>query len=211
MLKARQAPPVYLVRPEVAELLAASHNSLVDDMYKKQTNQKGFTLWFTGLSCSGKSTLADAVFQALKNKGLKAERLDGDVVRESLTRDLGFSRADREENIRRVGFVARLLASHGIAVVASFISPYQAQRQELRENIPNFIEVFVDAPLAVCAARDVKGLYKKAQAGEIKNFTGLDDPYERPTAPEIHLRTDQKSVVECVQTIISYLAANDFL
>lgn len=205
MIKAKERPPAYLIRPEVYELLSASHNSLVDDMYKKHSTQKGFTLWFTGFSSSGKSTIADAVYKILKERGVKTERLDGDVVRENLTRDLGFSKEDRDENIRRVGFVARLLASHGVGVVASFISPYRAQREELRENIPNFIEVFVDAPIEVCAKRDVKGLYKKAHAGEIKNFTGVDDPYEEPQNPEIHLRTDKETVAECVQKVVNYL------
>jgi sulfate adenylyltransferase len=205
MIKAKERPPVYLIRPEVYELLSASHNSLVDDMYKKHSTQKGFTLWFTGFSSSGKSTIADAVYEILKERGVKTERLDGDVVRENLTRDLGFSKEDRDENIRRVGFVARLLASHGVGVIASFISPYRAQREGLRKNIPNFIEVFVDAPIEVCMARDVKGLYKKAHVGEIKNFTGVDDPYEEPLNPEIHLRTNKETIVECAQKVIDYL------
>jgi adenylylsulfate kinase len=136
-------------------------------------------LWLTGLSASGKTTIADKVYEILKTNGTKLEKLDGDVVRENLTKDLGFSREDRDENIRRIGFVADLLSRNNVGVIASFISPYRGHRGELRERVHNFIEVFVDAPLSVCEARDPKGLYKKARSGSIKCFT-VGDPYETP-------------------------------
>ncbi|SRR6056297_1941629 len=174
-------------------------------------NNKGFVLWFTGLSGAGKSTLADQVYKELKNNGTKIERLDGDVVRRNLTKELGFSREDREENIRRIGFVANLLARNGVAVIASFISPYSQQRQELREKVTNYIEIFVNTSLEVCEQRDPKGLYKKARSGEIPLFTGITDPYEEPLDPHLEVRTDQHSVEECVEQIINYLRENKYI
>ncbi|MFW6069135.1 MAG: adenylyl-sulfate kinase [Chloroflexota bacterium] len=167
--------------------------------------QPGFVLWMTGLSGAGKTTIALILVEELKKQGLKVERLDGDVVRQSLTRDLGFTKEDRDKNIERVTFVAKLLSRNGVACVCSFISPYQAVRDQVREETTNFIEVFVDAPLEVVMERDVKGLYAKAVAGEIPNFTGISDPFEAPIAPEIHVRTDRQTPEESAQVIIDYL------
>ncbi len=165
----------------------------------------GFVLWFTGLSGSGKTTLAVAVEQAMRTRTMRVERLDGDTVRQSLTRDLGFSKEDRDKNIERVTFVAKLLSRNNVAVLAAFISPYRAMRQVIRQETTNYIEVFVDAPLEVCASRDVKGLYAKALAGQIPNFTGVNDPYEAPEAPDLHIRTDQEPVDQSVQRILTWL------
>jgi adenylyl-sulfate kinase len=166
---------------------------------------EGFTLWMTGLSGAGKTTVALALEKELKARNLRIERLDGDVVREGLTRDLGFSKEDRDKNIERVTFVTKLLSRNGVGVIAAFISPYREARQKIRQETTNFIEVFVDAPLQTCIDRDVKGMYAKAIAGEIKNFTGISDPYEAPENPEITLRTDQNTLEECVAQVITYL------
>jgi adenylyl-sulfate kinase len=174
-------------------------------------NKKGYVLWFTGFSAAGKSTLADRVVELLNHNGNQLERLDGDEVRKNLTNDLGFSKEDRDENIRRIGFVAELLSRNNVGVIASFISPYRKQRQGLRDMVTNYIEIFVDAPLAVCEARDPKGMYKKARAGEIKQFTGIDDPYEPPENPEIHVKTDELSVEECAQLVLQYLRENGYI
>lgn len=173
--------------------------------------QKGFTLWLTGLSGAGKTTIALAVEQELKKRGVKIERLDGDVVRQGLTRDLGFSKEDRDKNIERVTFVAKLLSRNEVGVIASFISPYQATRDLVRQETTNFIEVFVDAPLQTCIDRDVKGMYQKAIAGEIKNFTGIDDPYEAPVNPELVIHTDQETVEASAQRVIAYLEQHHFI
>lgn len=167
--------------------------------------QPGFVLWMTGLSGAGKTTIALILVEELKKRGLKVERLDGDVVRQSLTRDLGFTKEDRDKNIERVTFVAKLLSRNGVACVCSFISPYQAVRDQVRAETTNFIEVFIDAPLEVVMDRDVKGLYAKAVAGEIPNFTGVSDPFEAPTSPEIHVRTHEQTPQESAQVIIDYL------
>jgi adenylyl-sulfate kinase len=169
------------------------------------TEQQGFTLWMTGLSGSGKTTIAKIVEAELKERGLKVERLDGDVVRQSLTRDLGFSKEDRDKNIERVTFVAKLLSRNGVGVIASFISPYQAVRDMIRRETTNFIEVFVHAPLEVCVERDVKGMYAKAFAGEIQNFTGVSDPYEEPTNPDIVIHTHEETPEESAARLIAYL------
>ena len=208
-IKNKQKPPKYLIRNEVYDLLAKSHNPLINFMYKKNNNQ-GFVLWFTGLSASGKSTIADKVCEILQNRNIRIERLDGDEVRKNLTKNLGFSKKDRYKNIRRVGYVANLLSSNGVGVVASFISPYRKQRKELRKNVKNFIEIFVDTPLEICEARDPKGIYKKARAGEVKFFTGISDPYEEPQNPDIHLKTEKMSVGECANKILKYLKVYDF-
>lgn len=171
------------------------------------TNQTypGYVLWMTGLSGAGKTTIALLLEDELKHRGANFERLDGDVVRESLTRDLGFTAEDRAKNIERVAFVAKLLSRNGVGCVCSFISPYQSVRDMVRENTTNFIEVYIDAPLEVVMQRDVKGLYQKAIAGEIPNFTGISDPFEAPAKPEIHIRTDQETPAESAQRILSYL------
>ncbi|RLM15600.1 adenylyl-sulfate kinase [Gibbsiella quercinecans] len=158
-----------------------------------RSGHQGVVLWFTGLSGSGKSTVAGALEQALHAYGVSTYLLDGDNVRHGLCRDLGFSDDDRRENIRRVGEVARLLVDAGLVVLTAFISPHRAERQMVREMLDDgrFIEVFVDTPLAICEARDPKGLYKKARAGELRNFTGIDSVYEAPQAPDIHLDGEQ--------------------
>ena len=172
---------------------------------------EGFTLWFTGLSGSGKSTIADEVARILIHRGMRVERLDGDIVRESLTRDLGFSKEDRDKNIERVTFVARLLSRNGVATIVSFISPYKEKRDAAREQTTNFIEVFVKCPLDILIQRDVKGLYKKAMNGEIENFTGVSDPYEEPEHPEIVLETDKETVEESVKKVLKWLEENGFI
>ena len=166
---------------------------------------KGFTLWFTGLPCSGKSVVADRVAEMLKMRGLRVERLDGDIVRQNLTRDLGYSKKDRDENIRRVTFVAKLLTRNGVAVLTSFISPYRELRAHARKEIGNFIEVYVKCPIEVCMKRDVKGMYQRALRGEIKEFTGVSDPYEEPLEPEIILETDKETLEECAAKVIEKL------
>jgi len=173
--------------------------------------QKGFTLWFTGLPCSGKSAVADRVAEILRHHNLKVERLDGDVVRKSLCRDLGFSKKDRDENIRRVAFVAKLLTRNGVAVLTSFISPYRAIRDEARQEIGEFIEVYVKCPLEVCMSRDVKGMYQKAIRGEIKEFTGISDPYEEPANPELVLETDRETLEESARKVLDYLKKRGYI
>jgi adenylylsulfate kinase len=177
--------------------------------------QRGATIWFTGLSGSGKSTIAVALERALFKQGKLSYRLDGDNVRLGINKNLGFSEEDRTENIRRIGEVAKLLGDAGTIALSSFISPYKKDRDEVRELHEhaglNFIEVFVDCSLAVAEERDPKGLYKKARAGEIKNFTGIDDPYEAPVNPEIHLHTDEMSLEQEVQIILDHLRENGFI
>lgn len=172
---------------------------------------KGYTLWLTGLSGAGKTTIALALAEKLQANGYRIERLDGDVVRESLTRDLGFSKEDRDKNIERVTFVAKLLSRNEVGVVASFISPYQETRNYVRDETTNFIEVFVHAPLEVCAERDVKGLYAKAFSGEIPNFTGVSDPYEAPENADLIVNTHQETVNESVDKIIDYLVSHELI
>ncbi len=167
--------------------------------------QQGFVVWMTGLSGAGKTTVALEMLRQLDGRGLRLERLDGDVVRESLTKDLGFSAEDRAKNIERVTFVAKLLSRNGVGCICSFISPYQAVRDHVRAETTNFLEVFIDAPLEVVIGRDVKGMYKKAIAGEIPNFTGISDPFEAPASPDIHLRTDLETVAESAGKIIAEL------
>ncbi len=175
------------------------------------TEYPGFVLWFTGLSGAGKTTIAIALEPKLRERGIRIERLDGDIVRTQLTRDLGFSKEDRDKNIERVTFVAKLLSRNNVGVLASFISPYAATRDYVRGETTNFIEVFVDAPLEVCAERDVKGMYAKAFAGEIKNFTGVSDPYEAPVNPDIHLLTDPETVDQSVEIILNWLEERGFI
>lgn len=167
--------------------------------------EKGFILWFTGLSGSGKTTISKALEPELKARGCKVEILDGDVVRTNLSKGLGFSKADRDINILRIGFVANLLSRNGVVAITAAISPYQAIRDEVRAMESNFVEVYVKAPLEVCEGRDIKGLYAKARKGEIKGFTGIDDPYEEPINPEIICYTDQESLQESVTKILGKL------
>ena len=167
--------------------------------------QKGFTAWFTGLPCCGKTTVADRVADILKDRGYRVERLDGDIVRKGLTSDLGFSKEDRDQNIKRVTFVAKLLTRNGVAVLATFVSPYRERRQKTREEIGNFVEIYTKCPVKVCMERDVKGMYKKALAGEIKDFTGVDDPYEEPLDPELVINTDTETIEESVDKVLTKL------
>jgi adenylyl-sulfate kinase len=170
-----------------------------------ENKQEGFVVWMTGLSGAGKTTIAHVLVDQLQARGVKVERLDGDVVRQSLTRDLGFSKEDRDKNIERVAFVAKLLSRNGVGCICSFISPYQAVRDQVRAETTNFVEVFVDAPLEVVIQRDVKGMYQKAIAGEIENFTGISDPFEAPVKPDVHVRTDLETVQESAEAILSFL------
>lgn len=177
--------------------------------------QKGATLWMTGLSASGKSTVAVALEQVLMQQGKHAYRLDGDNIRMGLNKNLGFSAEDRNENIRRIGEVAKLFADSGILTITSFISPYAAERDAVRKlheeaNIP-FFEVYVDCPLEEAEKRDPKGLYKKARAGQIKGFTGIDDPYEAPTKAELTLRTDKLSIEDSVRELLALLESKGLL
>ncbi|MDJ0737734.1 MAG: adenylyl-sulfate kinase [Nostocaceae cyanobacterium] len=165
-------------------------------------NQRGVTIWFTGLSGAGKTSISLAIAQKLKSRCSRLEILDGDVVRQNLTKGLGFTQADRNENIRRIGFVSHLLTRNGVIVLVSAISPYREIREEVKQKIGDFIEVYVNAPLAVCEERDVKGLYQRARAGEIKNFTGIDDPYEPPLNPTVECRTDLEELEQSVNKVL---------
>jgi adenylylsulfate kinase len=167
--------------------------------------ERGFTLWFTGLSGSGKTTISEIVERELRDRERPVEVLDGDIVRTNLSKGLSFSRDDRNINVLRIGFVANLLTRNGVGVIVSAISPYKEARDQVRRRIVDFVEVFVDAPLEVCADRDVKGLYKKAFAGEIEQFTGVSDPYEPPNAPDLVLKTDEESPEESAQKVVEKL------
>lgn len=167
--------------------------------------EEGFTLWFTGLSGAGKSTIANRLVDRLRDMGRYVELLDGDEIRKNLSSGLGFSKADRDANIRRIAFVAKLLSRNGVVAITAAISPYRELRDEARRDIRNFVEVFVDCPLEVCEERDVKGLYKRARTGEIAHFTGISDPYETPIAPEVTVHTDRETVDESVEKILQRL------
>ncbi|KAM9900433.1 hypothetical protein OXX80_004806 [Metschnikowia pulcherrima] len=192
------------------------HDNLTHEERAGFRKQKGVTVWLTGLSASGKSTIACAIEQALLQRGLNAYRLDGDNIRFGLNKDLGFSEADRNENIRRISEVAKLFTDSCSVTLTSFISPYIKDRQTARElhekdNLP-FVEVYVDVPVEVAEQRDPKGLYKKAREGIIKEFTGISAPYEAPESPEVHLRNyDGQSIEESAQKIISYLEAKKYI
>ncbi|MFY7805982.1 MAG: adenylyl-sulfate kinase [Limnoraphis robusta] len=173
--------------------------------------RRGVTVWFTGLSGAGKTTITRAVAEELRSQECQLEILDGDVVRENLTKGLGFSKEDRDINIRRIGFVANLLTRNGVIVLVSAISPYREVREEVRQTIGDFVEVFVNAPLATCEERDVKGLYKRARAGEIKQFTGIDDPYEPPLNPEVECRTDLEELSESIAKVMNKLEELGYL
>jgi adenylylsulfate kinase len=173
---------------------------------------RGFTLWFTGLSGAGKTTIADIVERELRARHGKVEVLDGDIVRTNLSKGLGFSREDRDTNVLRIGFVADLLTRNGVGVIVSAISPFKEVRDEVRRSIgEDFIEIFVDAPLEVCAERDVKGLYKKAFSGEIEQFTGVSDPYEPPSTPELHIKTDEEEPHESARRVVVRLEELGYL
>jgi adenylylsulfate kinase len=171
----------------------------------------GCCLWFTGLSGAGKSTIANIVVDELRGRDRKVELLDGDEVREHLSKGLGFSRADRDENIRRIGWVAALLARNGVVSITAAISPYRAVRDEVRGWIDNFVEIHVATSLEECESRDVKGLYAKARAGEIPEFTGVSDPYEAPLNPEMTLQTSGRSPEQSAADVVIWLVANGLL
>jgi adenylyl-sulfate kinase len=178
-------------------------------------NDNGFVLWLTGLSGAGKTTLAGRLVPELRARGLRAEVLDGDEVRTTLSKGLGFSKEDRDTNIRRIGYVARLLARNGVAAITAAISPYAEVRDEVRRAVEGdgaeFVEVYVECPLRVLAERDVKGLYKKALAGEIQGFTGVSDPYEEPRAPDVAVRTHEESVEASAERIVVELEGRGLL
>ncbi len=172
---------------------------------------RGVTIWFTGLPCSGKTTLALKLSEELKKRGIPSENLDGDVTRKYLSKGLGFSKEDRDENIRRVGFVCSLLTRHGALTTAAFVSPYRSIRDENRKLIGSFVEVYVKCSLEKCMERDVKGMYKKAIAGEIQNFTGISDPFEEPERPELVVETDKESEDESLKKILAKLEELGYL
>lgn len=173
----------------------------------------GFTLWFTGLSGSGKTTLARRVERELRTRTLTVEVLDGDVVRQNLSKGLGFSKEDRDTNIRRIGFVCNLLSRNGVIAIAAAISPYRSVRDEVRalQDTGRFVEVFLDCPVEVCIRRDVKALYQKALTGEVENFTGVSDPYEPPESPEIVLHTSRETEEESVTKILTWLEERGYI
>lgn len=168
----------------------------------EQTNQTGVTVWFTGLSCAGKTTLSFAVAEELRSRGYSVEVLDSTFVRQDIGKNLGFSKPDRDENIRRIGFLAHLLTRNGVIVLVSAISPYIQVRSEVRKRIGNFIEVYVNSPLEVCEARDKKGLYQLARTGVIQDFTGIDLPYEQPINPEVECLTHLEKVIESKEKVL---------
>jgi adenylylsulfate kinase len=177
-----------------------------------QVMHRGLTVWLTGLSSAGKTTITEVLHRTLTERGYKVEWLDGDVVRQRLSKDLGYSKEDRDENIRRIGALAAQLTETGAIVLVSAISPYRATRDEIRQRIGAFLEVWVHAPLAVCEQRDLKGIYRRGRAGEIHNVTGLDDPYEHPAAPEVECCTDRETLAESAGKVLDaierWLAAN---
>ncbi|MFQ6077526.1 MAG: adenylyl-sulfate kinase [Thermodesulfobacteriota bacterium] len=172
---------------------------------RRKRMERGFTVWFTGLSCSGKTTVSKRVAEELRKRGLKVEVLDGDVVRTNLSKGLGFSKEDRDTNIKRIGFVCNLLTRNGVVAIGAAMSPYREVRDYNRREIGDFVEVYCKCPLEVCIERDVKGLYKKALAGEISNYTGISDPYEEPLNPEVMLETGKESEEESFRKVIRKL------
>lgn len=190
------------------------HNQVISKQQRsEQKKQKPCLLWYTGLSGSGKSTIANAVDALLFEKGCHSYLLDGDNVRHGLNGDLGFSDEERIENIRRISEVAKLFTDAGLIVSTAFISPFESDRTLAKEKLAagEFIEVYIDTPLAVCESRDPKGLYKKARAGEIKHFTGIDSQYDVPSAPNIHVKTDEQDIQSCAQQIVNYLIEQGFI
>jgi adenylylsulfate kinase len=174
---------------------------------ERMLNQRAVLVWFTGLSGSGKSTLAVQLEAQLHERGYKTYLLDGDNIRAGLNKDLTFTDEGRIENIRRIGEVSKLMMDAGVVILSAFISPFQSDRQQVRSIVgaESFVEVFVDAPLEVCEQRDVKGLYKKARAGEVRNFTGIDSPYEAPQSPDVHVRTDELSVDQSIEKLLTFI------
>jgi adenylylsulfate kinase len=172
---------------------------------------QGFTIWFTGLPCCGKTTIADQVAVILKKKNYLVERLDGDLIRQNFSSDLSFSKKDRDENIRRATFLAKMLSRNNVVVLASFVSPYRKQRKRARKEIKNFVEVYVRCPVKICMKRDVKGMYRKALEGKITHFTGVDDPYEEPEDPELIVDTDIESVEESVGKVLQKIEELGYL
>ncbi|MFC3041444.1 adenylyl-sulfate kinase [Virgibacillus xinjiangensis] len=190
------------------------HDSNVTKEERQKLNHhKSAVLWFTGLSGSGKSTLSVALEKELHHRGIHTYRLDGDNVRHGLNKNLGFSPEDRAENIRRIGEVSKLMTDAGLLTLTAFISPYREDRDKVRELLDEgeFVEIYAKCSVEECESRDPKGLYKKARAGEIKQFTGIDAPYEEPAAPELTIDTENQSLGESVETIISYLKENDYI
>jgi adenylylsulfate kinase len=198
---------------QVATNITFQEGTVTPEERLKNMGQKGATFWFTGLSASGKSTIAVAVEQVLLSRGIHAYRLDGDNIRMGLNKNLGFSKEDRAENIRRIGEVSKLFADSGILSIASFISPYTEDRDAVRalheEAGVAYFECYIDVSLEVAEERDPKGLYKKARAGEIKGFTGIDDPYEAPENPELHIETHVDDLETCVQKVVDFIDAQD--
>jgi adenylylsulfate kinase len=174
-------------------------------------SQTGVVVWLTGLSGAGKTTIAHILATELKQLGEKVEILDGDIIRQHLANELGFSQQDRNENVRRIGFVAQLLSRNGVIVIVAAISPYREIRDQVRRMTGDFIEVFVNSPLTVCEQRDVKGLYQKARAGKIPNFTGISDPYEVPLDPEVECNTDRETVPQSCGKILAKLSELNYL
>ncbi len=178
---------------------------MVEAENSTRNGHAGLTVWFTGLSSAGKTTLSNAVSAQLKMLGCRVEQLDGDIIRRHLSLGLGYDRRDREENLRRIGFVAEMLSRHQVIVLVSAISPYRMIRAEMREKCRPFIEVYVDAPLEVCEKRDLKGIYKRAREGELSHVTGIDDPYEPPLSPEVTCRTDRETVEESAVRVLEVI------
>lgn len=175
-------------------------------------NGRGATVWLTGLPCSGKSTLGSMLASWMRERGYPRELLDGDEVRLNLSKGLGFSREDRDINVRRIGFVSRLLCRNGVMAIAAMVSPYRSTRQEIRQSIGNdFIEIFVDCPIHVCSQRDVKGMYKQAHAGLLKGFTGVDDPYEPPESPELIIKSSEEQPEVSLRNILEVLAVRGYI
>jgi len=203
-LKNGKKLPAWFTRPETAEILLESYTP---------KHKQGFCIWLTGLPCSGKSTIAEILSVMLQARGKRVTLLDGDVVRTHLSKGLGFSKEDRITNILRVGFVAAEIVKHNGVVICALVSPYRSARNQVRNMMEEgkFIEVFVDTPIEVCEIRDVKGMYRKAKEGLIKGFTGVDDPYEPPEAPELHIDTTKLSPEESAKRVLEYLFKEGFL
>jgi adenylyl-sulfate kinase len=187
------------------ELSLRNFEKSIELKANSSTRHRGVTVWLTGLSGAGKSTISGAVCKELKARGMRAQVLDADSLRKNLSPDLGFTKEDRDENVRRIGFIADLLTRHDVIVLVAAISPYRKARDEVRRTIGNFVEVHVNAPLAICEQRDPKGHYKRARAGEIRGFTGIDDPYEDPLSPDILLNTHEESVQASTDKVLDVI------